>query len=131
MRGEIHSLVWRLLVFLASMLFCCGIAAIAAMRLVGFRAVEGVVCAGVLCVLPGSLTVIASNFFRRGRFSVYLVLFAMVNRLLFVLVGVLSLGVIRADLGFFEFMVWLIPIYLVALALETWLVLLPFESSSV
>ena len=112
------------------MVCCCGVAAAAAYRSVGSAGVEGVVCSGALCLIPGWLTIFASHWFRASPQAVYLVVAAMVNRLLFVLVGVLTVSTLRPDLGFYEFLVWLIAIYMVALALETWLILMPTVSSS-
>ena len=106
----------------------CGVAAVVANTWVGPKGVEGVVCSGVLCLIPGWLTIFASNLLKRGRIAVYLALVAMVNRMVFVLVGLFAVNTLRTDLGFREFTIWLLIAYMVALSLETWLVLLPSAS---
>lgn len=125
MRGDLRSLLWRQAMFTLIMVGFCGLAAALSYRLVGLKGVEGVVVSGVLCLIPGWLTIFIGNLVKQGSLAVYLVLVAMVNRMVFVLVGVLAFKSLRPDLGFYEFTVWLLAAYMVALALETWLVLLP------
>jgi hypothetical protein len=43
----------------------------------------------------------------------------------FVLIGLFVVGAMRQDLGFREFTVWLIPTYMVALGIETSILLTP------
>ena len=128
MRNGLHSLLWRQALFTLVMIVFCGLAAAVAYKWVGLRGVEGVVVAGIICLIPGWLTIFLSALMNQSRFAVYLVLVAMVNRMVFVLVGWFAVRTLRPDLGFREFTVWLLAVYLVALALETWLVLSPSTS---
>jgi hypothetical protein len=89
----------------------------------GWLAVEGVVYAMALCLIPGWLTVLSAELLRSRDLSAYVVLIGTGFRMVFVLLGCFAIGILRRDLGFFEFTVWLIPSYLVALALETAVIL--------
>ena len=97
--------------------------AVAAFVLRGWLAVEGVGYSVALCLVPGWLTVFCGELLRSRDLSAYVVLVGTGFRLLFVLLGFLAVGALRPELGFVEFTVWLIPSYLVALALETAVIL--------
>ena len=83
----------------------------------------------VLCLVPGWLTIYVSNLIQGSEIAPYAVLLGTGFRMCFVLAGLLAIGSLRPDLGFREFAVWLVINYLVALALETWIVLVSSESS--
>ncbi len=120
-----QSLARRLAVFTLGMLVCGGLEAVIASGLVGLRGVEGVAYSVLLCLVPGWLTIYAGELMRHVDLSAYVVLVGTAVRLLFVLLGMVTISAIRPDLGFREFTVWLIVGYLASLALETWMVLLP------
>ena len=128
MASGLGTLLWRQAIFTLVMVGFCGLAALVSYRWVGLKGVEGIVVSGLLCLIPGWLTIFISNLVKQGSLAVYLVLVAMINRMIFVLVGVLAVQKLRPDLGFYEFTIWLLAAYMVALALETWLVLLPSTS---
>ncbi|HEY0983722.1 MULTISPECIES: hypothetical protein [unclassified Schlesneria] len=128
MRGDLRSLLWRQALFTLVMVGLSGLAAAVAFQWVGPKGVEGVVISGLLCLIPGWLTILIGGLVKQGSLAVYLVLVAMMNRMIFVLVGVLAVKNLRPDLGFYEFTIWLLTAYMVALALETWLVLSPSSS---
>jgi hypothetical protein len=79
----------------------------------------------ILSLIPGLLTVFAGELLRHRNLSAYVVLVGGGFRMLFVLLGMFAVSALRPDLGFRQFTVWLIVCYLVALALETALVLPP------
>ena len=128
MASGLGTLLWRQAIFTLVMIGFCGLSALVSYRWVGLKGVEGIVVSGLLCLIPGWLTIFISNLVKQGSLAVYLVLVAMINRMIFVLVGVLAVQKLRPDLGFYEFTIWLLAAYMVALALETWLVLLPSTS---
>ena len=96
----------------------------------GWRGVEGLLYASLLCLIPGWMTVFVSDLLKHRESSAYIVLVGTGFRMLFVLAGMVAVNSLRADLGFREFTVWLIVSYLVALALETWAVLVPAPAAS-
>ena len=126
-----QSLSRRQAVFTVGMLVFGGIAAAVAFGLVGLWAVEGVSYSVLLCLVPGWLTIYSGVLLKRTELSAYIVLVGTGLRVVFVLLGLFVVGALRQDLGFREFTVWLIVSYLVALALETWIVLLPASSEAV
>lgn len=97
----------------------------------GFLGVEGFGYSVVFCVIPGWLTVFVGGLLRNRDLSAYVVLVGTALRMAFVFLGFLVVGGLRPDLGFREFTVWLVVSYLVALALETWVVLLPVSNRGV
>ena len=125
-----QSLSRRLAAFALVMLVCGGLEAIVAYGLVGVRGVEGVCYSVLLCLIPGLLTIYVGELMRNADLGAYVVLIGTGFRLLFVLLGVFVVCEIRAGLGFREFTVWLIFAYLVSLAFETWMVLLPSQVES-
>ena len=129
MASGLGTLLWRQAIFTLVMIGFCGLSALVSYRWVGLKGVEGIVVSGLLCLIPGWLTIFISNLVKQGSLAVYLVLVAMINRMIFVLVGVLAVQKLRPDLGFYEFTIWLLAAYMVALAWETWLVMLPSASS--
>ncbi len=126
-----QSLSRRQAVFTIGMMVFGGVAAAVAFGLVGLRAVEGVSYSVLLCLVPGWLTIYSGVLLKRTELSAYIVLVGTGLRVVFVLLGLFVVGALRQDLGFREFTVWLIVSYLVALALETWIVLLPASSEAV
>ena len=125
-----QSLARRQAVFTIGMLVFGGVAAAIAFGSVGLKAVEGVCYSVLLCLVPGWLTIYSGVLLKRPELSAYIVLVGTSLRIMFVLLGLFAVGVLRQDLGFREFTVWLIVSYLVALALETWIVLLPASSEA-
>ena len=122
------SLARRQAVFTLGMLFCGCLATAAAFGWVGLKGVEGGVYSVLLCLIPGWLTIYASDLMRHRDLAAYVVLVGTALRMLFVLMGLFVVGSLRHDLGFREFTVWLIASYLVALTLETWVALMPSSS---
>ena len=89
----------------------------------GLLGLEGLAYSLILCLIPGLLTVFAGELLKHHNLSAYIVLVGGGFRMLFVLLGMFAVSALRPDLGFRQFTVWLIASYLVALALETALVL--------
>lgn len=94
----------------------------------GLPAVEGLAYSLLLCLIPGLLTVFVGGLLKNRDLSAYLVLIGGGFRMLFVLLGMFAVSALRPDLGFRQFTVWLIVCYLVALALETGIILAPSVS---
>lgn len=126
-----YSLSRRLALFTVGMLVCGGLEAALAYWLVGAKGVEGVAYSVLLCAVPGWLTIYAGDLLKHADLSAYAVLVGTGVRLLFVMLGMVTIGAVRPDLGFREFSVWLIVGYMVSLALETWMVLLPSDVEAV
>ncbi len=125
-----YSLARRQAVFTLGMLVFGVLAAGVAFGVVGLRGVEGVCYSVLLCLIPGWLTIYSSVLLKGPQLTAYVVLVGTALRMVFVLLGLFAVGVLRQDLGFREFTVWVIFSYLVALALETWMVLLPASTGS-
>lgn len=109
----------RLAVLTVGMLIAGLVMAAVAFVMRGWLAVEGVGYSVALCLAPGWLTLFCGELLRSRDHSAYVVLVGVGFRVLFVLLGCMAIGYLRPDLGFVEFTVWLIPSYLVALAIET------------
>lgn len=118
-----RSMARRQVVFTTGMLVVGCVEAAIAFGLAGLKGVEGVGYSVLLCLVPGWLTIYASDLLRRSNLTSYAVLIGTGLRVVFVLLGMFVINALRSDLGFREFTVWLISGYLVALALETWMVL--------
>lgn len=95
----------------------------------GLPGLEGLAYSLLLCLIPGLLTVFAGGLLKHRDLSAYLVLIGGGFRMLFVLLGMFAVSALRPDLGFRQFTVWLIVCYLVALALETGIILAPTASA--
>jgi hypothetical protein len=126
MKSQSH----RQVVFTLGMLLWGVLAALLAFGSVGLPGVEGAGYSVALCLIPGWLTIFAGDLLKGGSLGVYVVLIGTGLRMFFVLVGLFVVGSLRPDLGFREFVVWLLVSYLVSLALETWMVLLPSKSEA-
>ena len=126
-----YSLTRRLAAFTVGMLVCGGLEAALAYSIVGVKGVEGAAYSVLLCLVPGWLTIYAGDLLKHSDLSAYVVLVGTGVRLLFVMLGMFTIGAVRPDLGFREFLVWLIVGYMVSLALETWMVLLPSHVEAV
>ena len=109
-------------VFVFGMLLAGSFEVAGAYGWVGFRGVEGVVYSDLLCLIPGCITIQIVGLTRRSGWAPYAVLVGIGLRMVCVVSGLLAIKAVRQDLGFNEFVVWLIVNYLVALALETWVV---------
>jgi hypothetical protein len=94
-----------------------------AWRLGGQPGIEGLTFAALLCLVPGWLVFFVSSRYRVGSAQAIAVLMGTTLRLMFVLFGAFILTSVRKNLGFREFLVWLIVFYLATLTIETWLVL--------
>lgn len=121
---------WQAL-FIVGMLLVGGFEALAAYGWVGVRGVEGVAYSVLLCLVPGCITILIIGAAQRSGWAAYLVLVGVGLRMMFVVTGLLVIKSVRQDLGFREFVVWLIANYLVALALETWVIVKLSHDSSV
>lgn len=126
-----QSLARRQVVFTGGMLFCGCLEALIAFGLVGANGVEGVAYSVFLCLIPGWLTIYVSDLMRHRDLAAYVVLVGTGFRMVFVLLGLFAIGSLRPDLGFREFVVWLIANYLASLGLETWMVLSPSSPEAV
>ena len=120
-----HSLVRLQLLFTLGMLCCGCLEATAAYLWVGVNGIEGVTYSVLLCLIPGWLTIYSSTLLRNKDLAVYTVLVGTGLRMTFVLLGFFAIGTLRPELGFREFIVWLIPSYMMALAIETTILLAP------
>jgi len=120
-----RSVARQQVVFTAGMLIVGCMEAAIAFGLAGLKGIEGVGYSVLLCLVPGWLTIFAGDLLRHKNLAVYAVLLGTGLRVVFVLLGMFVINALRSDLGFREFTVWLISGYLVALALETWMVLTP------
>ena len=113
----------RLLALTAGMLVVGGLLAVVAYGVSGLLGLEGLAYSLILCLIPGLMTVFAGELLKHHNLSAYIVLVGGGFRMLFVLLGMFAVSALRPELGFRQFTVWLIASYLVALALETALVL--------
>ncbi|MBS0203120.1 MAG: hypothetical protein JSS49_09500 [Planctomycetes bacterium] len=118
----------RLLTLTAGMLAAGVLLGVVAFGVSGYPGVEGLVYSIVLCLIPGLLTVYSGEFLKHRGLAAYIVLAGGGFRMLFVLLGMFAVSALRPDLGFRQFTVWLIISYLVALALETAVILAPAAS---
>ena len=118
-------LVRRQMIFTAGMLIVGCLEAAVAAGWVGSKGAEGVLYSIVLCLVPGWLTIYAADLLKHHELSAYVVLVGTGLRVIFVILGMIAVGVLRPDLGLREFTIWLIIAYMQALGLETWLVLKP------
>ena len=118
----------RQLVFTMGMLVFGCLEAAFACGWVGLKGAEGVTYSVALCLVPGWLTIYIGDLLRHRDIAAYAVIAGTVVRMVFVLLGLFAVGLVRPDLGFREFTVWLIVGYMVSLALETWMVLQPSDS---
>ncbi len=125
-----QSLAWQQAWFTLGMLICGGLEAAMAYGLVGPSGAEGAVYATLLCSIPGWLTIYASGLMRRNGLAVYIVLLGTVLRMAFVLMGLFVVGTLRQDFGFRDFTVWLIVSYMVALAIETLILVRPASAGA-
>ena len=123
-----QSLGRQLAVFTIGMILYVLLVSGLSFAVAGWKGVEGLMYASLLCLIPGWLTVFVGDILKHRESSAYIVLVGTGFRMLFVLVGMVAIKSLRSDLGFREFTVWLIVSYLVALALETWAVLVPAAS---
>ena len=94
--------------------------AIPAWLTAGVDGLEGLSYAAVLCLVPGwAVFLLASSVSDRGVRTLVTVAGGMSLRFVFVLVGVLTIPMVRPRLGLREFVLWLVVFYLATLAVET------------
>ncbi len=90
----------------------------------GTKGIQGLSIATAVCFIPGVLFCFVVIIFRKAVTESPLLIMAWSGiRLFFVLGGVLLIRMIRPDLGWKEFLVWLILSYFVNLAIDTWWVI--------
>lgn len=121
----------RQLVFTVAMLVFGSLEAAAAYGWVGLKGAEGAIYAVGLCLVPGWFTIGIRELLKNPEAAAVVVVVGTTIRMAFVLLGLFVVGAVRPDLGFREFTLWLIPSYMVSLALETWIVLMPSDSGAV
>ena len=119
-----QSLLFRQAVFTLGVAGFCGLELLIAF-LCGMRGNELVVGSILLCLVPGWMTIYAGDLLKLRDLSAYVVLIGTGLRMMFVLIGFIAVAMFRPDLDLREFAVWVVASYLVALALETWMVLIP------
>jgi hypothetical protein len=124
---ELKTLGGRLVALTAGMLVVGLLLAVVAYGVSGLPGLEGLAYSLILCLIPGLLTVYVGELLKYRNLSAYIVLVGGAFRMLFVLLGMFAVSALRPDLGFRQFTVWMIVSYLVALALETALVLPPVQ----
>lgn len=117
-----QSLARSLLIFSLGLLVlgCLEVAIAAAW--VGFPGVVGVAYSVLLCLVPGWLTIAVAYRVQNPEAAAYVALMGSGFRLVFVLAGILVVRTMRSGLGLYDFEIWLIVGYQVALLLETWIV---------
>jgi len=126
----VKTLGGRLAMLTTGMLVVGLILGAIALGVAGWLGVEGVAYSVGLCLVPGWLTLLLSELLRVRSLSPYVVLVGGALRMLFVLVGLLVVSTLRPDLGFRQFTVWLLVSYLVALAIETGVILVPAKNDT-
>ena len=95
----------------------------------GPSGLQGLSIAAGLCLVPGWIVLILGGLFRQAESQSVMVLAGTGLRMLFVLVGTLAVQSALPNLGFREFIVWLLVFYLAMLLIETLLVLKQPQSS--
>ena len=120
----------RLAALTGGMLLAGVILGLVAYCVAGWLAVEGLVYSVLLCLVPGWLTLFSSEFLKYRGLSPYVIVVGGAFRMLFVLLGLLVVSTLRLDLGFREFTVWLLANYMVALAIETAVILIPAKNDA-
>ena len=119
-----HTVGARCGLLVVAALVTWGLACVPAWWLGGRPALEGLTIAAVLCLLPGLLVFLCVSWVvSSGSQMPFVVLAGSGLRMLFVLAGMLAVQSLRPELGFREFVVWLLVFYLAMLAVETSLVL--------
>jgi len=88
----------------------------------GLSGLEGLTYALILCLLPGWLVFWLASRYGVAKSQAMAVLAGTVLRLLFVLCGVVVIRAVRTNLGFWEFLVWVLTFYLATLFVETLLI---------
>jgi hypothetical protein len=90
-----------------------------AYMLSGVLGLEGASYAAVLCLIPGWLVFSVVDRYFVAHAQVAGVLVGTVLRMLFVLAGLVAVKAIRPELGFREFIVWILVFYMATLLTET------------
>lgn len=97
--------------------------ALPAYRVSGPVGLQGLFLAAALCLVPGWLVFWVASRYRVAQSAAAAVMAGGVLRMLFVLFGVLAVGELLPALGDWQFLLWVVPFYLVTLVVETWLLL--------
>lgn len=96
--------------------------------LAGTLGLEGLSYAALLCLAPGWLVFWLASRYGAANSQSIVVLLGTGLRLVFVLVGVLTIRSVRPELQFREFLVWVVVYYLSMLLAETLLLTRPSSS---
>lgn len=96
-----------------------GVLAVPAYLVAGWTAVEGLAYGALLCLLPGVLLNLRTALVGTRQHPFSALLLGMGLRLAVVLMGALVICVNRPDMRGATFLFWLVPLYCVALAIET------------
>ena len=94
-----------------------------AYRVSGIVGLQGLILAALLCLVPGWLVFWGASRYRVAQSAGAAVMAGGVLRMLFVLFGVLAIGKLLPAMGDWQFLLWVVPFYLVTLVVETWLLL--------
>ena len=86
----------------------------------GFRALEGMSVAGLLCLVPGWLVFGLVQRYRVAKVQAMAVLLGTGLRLAFVGIGYIAVQTPTSGYTFREFTIWLLIMYIAALSRETW-----------
>lgn len=101
-----------------------GVLSFPAYKIAGQRGLEGVTYAGLLCLIPGCLSLLlAGVFLNSGSPGSQGVLLSTGLRLMTVGLAAVFMLSARPDLRFWQFHVWLVLFYCASLALETCFIL--------
>ena len=124
-----RSVAVRQAVFTLGMVLV-GFSEVGLLSLTGRQGLNEVLGSVALCLIPGWMTIFAGELLRFRDLSAFIILVGMGLRMMFVLIGLLAVAMFVPGVDLREFAVGLVVGYLVALALETWLVLSPASKSS-
>jgi hypothetical protein len=125
MRSAMASCAWLTGVLAALWL----VLAVPAYWIAGIDGLEGLSYSALLCLVPGWLVFFLVGRYRVANKQAFAALGGTALRLVFVLVGMTAIQSARTNLGFKEFLVWLILFYLASLFTETLLVIRESSSS--
>ncbi len=100
-----------------------------AYALAGASGVEGLSYAALLCLGPGWLVFLVLSRYGGSDSALSGVLLGMALRMIVVLFGVLIIRAVRVELGFREFLVWVVVFYSATLLVETLLLVRPSRVS--
>jgi hypothetical protein len=124
------SLTTRLVQFVGAVVALWAILAGPAYFLAQYDGIEGLTYAALLCLTPGLIVMaIASRVREAGQQAMVAILGGMLLRLVFVLVGVVTIQTSRPHLKLREFIIWLLVFYMATIAIETRMVVASVKAS--